>query len=125
MSVAAGNNSGDACNISPASAPKVLTVGASTSGDTLASYSNIGSCVDVIAPGSDIVSAKRGGGSTSGSGTSFASPFATGVNALFKQAYGDYKSAAVLQWIVDSATPSVLTRVPSTTKNRLLYTAGL
>ncbi|WP_405152182.1 S8 family serine peptidase [Sphaerisporangium sp. NBC_01403] len=68
---------------------------------------------------------KRGGGSTSGSGTSFASPFATGVNALFKQAYGDYKSAAVLQWIVDSATPSVLTRVPSTTKNKLLYTAGL
>ncbi|MEV7964869.1 S8 family peptidase [Sphaerisporangium sp. NPDC088356] len=125
VSVAAGNNSADACGTSPASAPRVLTVGASTITDDLASFSNVGTCVDVITPGSNILSARRGGGSTSGSGTSFASPYATGVAALYKQTYGDHATASVLKWVVGATTPGVLKGLPTGTSNSLLYTAGL
>jgi subtilisin family serine protease len=125
VSVAAGNNSTDACNTSPASAPRVLTVGASTITDTVASFSNIGPCVDLIAPGVDVVSARKGGGSATGSGTSFASPYAAGVGALFKQTYGDYTTATVLCWIASATTRDIVKGVPATTNNRMLYSAGL
>ena len=55
--VAAGNNAASACNYSPARAAGAITVGATTSSDARASYSNFGSCVDWFAPGSSIVSA--------------------------------------------------------------------
>ena len=82
--VAAGNESSDACSKSPASAPNALTVGATTSSDALASYSNYGSCVDILAPGSDIISASSTSdtGSTVKNGTSMASPHVAGVVAL-------------------------------------------
>ena len=54
---AAGNSSSDACSVSPASANGIITVAASNRDDTFASYSNYGSCVNVVAPGSSIVSA--------------------------------------------------------------------
>ena len=57
MVVAAGNSNADACNYSPASEPSAITVGATTSSDARASYSNYGSCVDIFAPGSSITSA--------------------------------------------------------------------
>ncbi|KAL7432718.1 hypothetical protein ACHAXH_004763, partial [Discostella pseudostelligera] len=75
--VAAGNNNGgDACKYSPASAAKAVTVGSTTSTDTKSSFSNIGSCVDVYAPGSNIISASASSntGATTLSGTSMASP---------------------------------------------------
>lgn len=45
--VAAGNDNGDACQVSPASAPNAITVGASTETDGKASFSNWGTCLDV------------------------------------------------------------------------------
>ncbi|MDH2430037.1 S8 family peptidase [Sphaerisporangium sp. TRM90804] len=125
VSTAAGNSTVDACTISPASAPRVLTVGASTINDTIAPFSNRGPCVDLIAPGAAVISARRGGGSTVGSGTSFASPYAAGVGALFKQAYGDGDTAALLKRIVTATTPDAVRGLTSSTRNRLLYTAGL
>ena len=76
MAVAAGNSNGDACNHSPASEPKAITVGSTTIVDRHSSFSNYGSCVDVYAPGSNIVSAQAGStnGVTTFSGTSMASP---------------------------------------------------
>lgn len=57
---AAGNNRGaDACTMSPSSAPSSITVGASTDRDSLASFSNIGKCVNLFAPGQSITSASR------------------------------------------------------------------
>ncbi|KAJ3111361.1 Secreted subtilisin-like serine protease sub4 [Phlyctochytrium bullatum] len=53
---AAGNSKDNACSYSPGSAPSAITVGATTNTDALASYSNFGSCVDILAPGSAIVS---------------------------------------------------------------------
>jgi subtilisin family serine protease len=55
--VAAGNDGADACNYSPASAPNAITVAASTSIDRDATFSNIGACVDIFAPGDLILSA--------------------------------------------------------------------
>lgn len=61
LAVAAGNESEDAKNSSPASEKTVCTVGATTKTDTLAEYSNFGSLVDVLAPGTDITSTWIGG----------------------------------------------------------------
>jgi subtilisin family serine protease len=55
--IAAGNDGANACNYSPARVAGAITVGATTSTDARASYSNYGSCVDIFAPGSSITSA--------------------------------------------------------------------
>ena len=81
--VAAGNNGSDACLTSPARISSVITVGATTPTDELADFSNYGSCVDVLAPGVDIISAWINGPSSSEKwpGTSMAAPHVTGVIA--------------------------------------------
>jgi subtilisin family serine protease len=55
--VAAGNSNADACGYSPAGAPSAVTVGATTSSDARASFSNWGTCLDIFAPGENITSA--------------------------------------------------------------------
>lgn len=60
MAVAAGNNGNDACGMSPGRVASVITVGAMTILDSRSSWSNLGSCVDLFAPGSDIISAYIG-----------------------------------------------------------------
>src|SRR6185295_5908626 len=57
FAIAAGNSNADACSASPARVSEALTVGATTSSDARASYSNYGTCVDLFAPGSSITSA--------------------------------------------------------------------
>jgi serine protease len=86
--LAAGNDGADACNSSPARAGAgtnngILTVGATDNADAEASWSNYGSCVDLWAPGVDVLSTKSGGGTTTMSGTSMASPHMAGGGALF------------------------------------------
>ncbi|WP_030545547.1 S8 family peptidase [Streptomyces albus] len=125
LSVAAGNENQNACNVSPASAPGTITVAASDSSDRKASFSNYGSCTDVYAPGVSITSTRLGGGSTSLSGTSMASPHVAGVAALYKSAYGDASSSTVNNWITSNATTYVISGNYSGTPNRLLYKSGL
>jgi subtilisin family serine protease len=124
VAVAAGNESQDACNVSPASASGVLTVAASSSTDTRASFSNYGSCVELYAPGVSIKSTWLNGGTNTISGTSMASPHVAGVAVLYK-AYGDASSGTVNSWIVNNATTGVIKSNVSGTPNRLLFKGSL
>lgn len=85
--VAAGNNNRDAKNYSPARVLEAITVGATASNDTRASYSNHGSMIDVFAPGSSIQSAWYTSNTSTNtiSGTSMASPHVAGAVALLLQ----------------------------------------
>lgn len=56
FAVAAGNSAANAANYSPASEPTVYTVGATDSSDRLATFSNYGTSVDILAPGVSILS---------------------------------------------------------------------
>ncbi|WP_405015721.1 S8 family peptidase [Kitasatospora sp. NBC_00070] len=123
--LAAGNDSKDACYVSPASAERVLTVAASSKFDEETSFSNYGTCVDLYAPGADIVSAKLGGGSIAQSGTSMAAPHVVGVVALYLAAHPDATPEGIAEWIGDNTTKDVLTKVSKSTPNALLYTNGL
>lgn len=121
VAVAAGNDGEDACDYSPASAMGTVTVGATERGDSLASYSNRGPCVDILAPGSRILSVSYSGGSTLMSGTSMASPHVAGVAAVAKSVYGDVSASSILSLLVSTSTKSAVSGVPSDTPNRLLF----
>jgi len=125
VAVAAGNDNSNACNYSPASAPVVTTVAATTSTTARATYSNYGSCVDIYAPGSAITSTWTGSGTKSISGTSMASPHVAGVAALYKAANGDASQATIDTWLKNNATNNVVTGNPSGTVNKLLNKQSL
>jgi subtilisin family serine protease len=118
LAVAAGNEGADASTSSPASAESASTVGATDKTDGFASFSNFGELVDVLAPGVAIESVKVGGGSTSLSGTSMASPHVAGLAAYL---LGNGASASGLcETIASSALEDVIKKVPSGTKNLLI-----
>jgi subtilisin family serine protease len=121
--VAAGNSNADACNYSPARAPSALSVGATTSTDARASYSNFGSCLDVFAPGSSITSAwYRSNNSTNTiSGTSMASPHVAGVAAVLLQSARKMTPSDVAAAIVSSATNNAVSAAGTGSPNLLLY----
>lgn len=79
--MAAGNDNADACGTSPASELSAITVGSTTKEDTRSSFSNTGPCVDIYAPGSDILSAWKDSDMATNtlSGTSMACPLVTGI----------------------------------------------
>jgi subtilisin family serine protease len=125
LAVAAGNESQNACNVSPASTAAAYTTAASDRNDARASFSNYGSCVDGYAPGVSIKSDWYTGGTNTISGTSMATPHVTGVAALYKAGNPGASAATVTSWINSNATSNAITGNPSGTPNRLLYKAGL
>jgi len=82
--VAAGNSNLDSCNYSPAFVEQAITVGATTAINTVAQFSNYGTCNDIFAPGNNVVSAGIDSDSATAikSGTSMACPHVSGAAAL-------------------------------------------
>lgn len=123
--VAAGNNNGaNACHYSPARVANAVTVGSTTSTDARSSFSNIGSCVNIFAPGSSITSAWSTSTSASNtiSGTSMASPHVAGAAALYLTNNPSASPATVRNWLYSNSTPNRVSNPGTGSPNRLLYT---
>lgn len=124
--VAAGNNHTNACNESPASTPRAITVAASTVADRSASFSNTGPCVDIYAPGENITSDVPG--EMDGqfwineySGTSQAAPHVAGVALLYLNRHPSATPAEVAAGIAGMSTKGAITNAPAETTKDLLF----
>jgi subtilisin family serine protease len=122
VSVAAGNENTDACDGSPASAELPLTVGASTIKDYRAFFSNVGKCVDIFAPGYNVLSAWNEDRKSFKilSGTSMAAPHVAGVAAALWTKMPGGAADSVKKLILDTATQDSLSSIGDS-PNKLLY----
>jgi len=120
--VAAGNDNLNACDYSPARTPDAITVGATNTDDSRASYSNFGSCLDIFAPGTSIPSTWLGVNYYAIlSGTSMAAPHVAGVIVRFLSQYPGLSPAQVTKSIKTSSTKNLVTSGGTGSPNRLVY----
>jgi subtilisin family serine protease len=125
--IAAGNgNPGgraqDACKYSPARVTEAMTIGATSSSDAKASWSNYGNCVDWFAPGVGITSAWATSNTATNtiSGTSMATPHTAGVVALYLQSHLSATPSQVRDALSANTTKNVVTS-SKTVNNDLLF----
>ncbi|PVU87990.1 hypothetical protein BB561_006069 [Smittium simulii] len=107
--IAAGNIAIDACTTSPSSSGVGLVVGAiSHINDELADFSNNGPCVQVLAPGENILLASYTDNNKvePDKGTSFASPIVAGVAALYLEKNPKATPSEIKKYIISKAIPS-------------------
>lgn len=121
--VAAGNDATDACGYSPSRLSQAIVVGASDSADMVTSYSNVGPCLDLFAPGASIASAwwNADDSQVVFGGTSAAAPHVTGTVALLLAAEPTTPPSSVEYAIKSNATADTLNAVPLGSPNRLLF----
>lgn len=107
-----GNEGNGACSEEtmtyPATHEDVVAVTAMNENDTLASYSSVGSAVDLLAPGTEVRSTFADNEYAEASGTSIACPFVTGVAALVwetREENGPGPNEAVRQIVTETAEP--------------------
>lgn len=109
--IAAGNEAQNAANVSPASAPSAVTVGAIDSNWAIASYSNYGTVLDIFGPGSAVLSAWYTSNSATNtiSGTSMATPHIAGLALYGISVNGLSGVTAVTNWLKTTATSGKIT----------------
>ena len=119
--VAAGNTGTDACNTEPARVAGAITVAASSQNDTWPSFSNFGSCVDIVAPGVALTSAWIGSSSgvAGSSGTSMSAAVVSGIVAT-QMSYGYQTPKALSDALSAAAVKGIITGIPAATANSLL-----
>ncbi|MET9874255.1 S8 family serine peptidase [Actinacidiphila glaucinigra] len=122
---AAGNDNLNACFVSPASSRTAFTVGAIDPEDRRAWFSNWGTCVDIHAPGTGILSAYLNGSFRDMDGTSMAAPHVTGIAALYKDTHGDASFEALSAWLTGHAVRNVPIDGGYGTARLSAYTNGL
>ena len=123
--IAAGNSSLDACNVSPARTTNAITVAASDIADARASFSNVGTCVDIFGPGVSITSDWNTSNSATKvlSGTSMAAPHVAGAVALYLEAHPSATPGNV-SYVLSATAGSGLISNPGTgSTNLLVYSA--
>ncbi|MFE5818376.1 S8 family peptidase [Streptomyces sp. NPDC056479] len=120
--VAAGNSNANASSYSPARVTEAITVGATTSADARASYSNYGSVLDIFAPGSSITAGWYTSDTATNtiSGTSMATPHVAGAAAVYLASHTSATPATVASALTSGATSNVVTSPGSGSPNRLL-----
>lgn len=132
--VAAGNGDfigrpQDACDGSPSGVTEAITVGATDENDDEASFSNFGTCVDILAPGVSVTSAWHDSDTATNtiSGTSMASPHVAGGAALYLHANTTASPSDVASALTSNASVDKINLHSSSesggTPNLLLYTA--
>ncbi|MGH3734267.1 MAG: S8 family peptidase [Micromonosporaceae bacterium] len=130
--LAAGNSNSDACNFTPARTPEAITVGATKINDerptdwSNGQGSNYGTCLDIFAPGDDIVSTAHSSdtGSSTKSGTSMASPHVAGAAALHLAANPSATNQQVRDALVNNSTSGKVINPGSGSPNKLLFIGG-
>jgi subtilisin family serine protease len=105
---AAGNDDEDACNTSPASSPLAITVGSINSIDMRSSFSNYGDCVDIFAPGNNILSTYLNHGTAKLSGTSMATPFVSGTLAYIWSNNIHLSNKEIIDILLDESTKGTI-----------------
>ena len=124
---AAGNNNRNACQTSPAGSTYTLTVGAiDDKSDTIASFSNFGSCVDIFASGVEVHSLnvdKDDNDEQVLSGTSMASPSVAGLAAtMLEQGVPPERiKEEMLNIAIWNAIPHSDIKLKSSTHNTIVY----
>ncbi|MFD5401242.1 S8 family peptidase [Streptomyces griseorubiginosus] len=120
--IAAGNSSANASSYSPARVTEAITVGATTSTDARASYSNYGSVLDIFAPGSSITAGWYTSDTATNtiSGTSMATPHVAGAAAVYLAGHTSATPAQVATALVNGATSNAVTSPGSGSPNKLL-----
>jgi subtilisin family serine protease len=121
---ASGNNGWSNAMLSPACIAKAVSVGAvydsdvgsrtnfgctdaTTQADQVTCWSNASTTTDVFAPGIPMYTSTKGGGRSTGAGTSYASPMVAGCAALLRDAQPRASAAAIARALVQSPTTVV------------------
>ena len=107
---ASGNSGSNACDFSPAASTWAISVGATDRRDRQAPYSNYGACVDILAPGTDVMSAWKGSDRdrAPATGTSMAAPFVLGAVALILEARPTLSAHEVRRELLGAASTGQL-----------------